>query len=119
MVCILFWLVHPGFDVNLFTKLSVSTFISFPAGAPHQLLGTQRSFQVSPPLVSLRFSVVLCPIFIVVHVAMLCPVWILYTCDQHYPVRSHGGFSSLLGFAWFATADVPAVRVLTILTSFR
>ena len=118
-MCILLGLVQKGFNIKLFTKLLVSDFTLFPASEPRQLLGTQRSFQVAPPLVSLRFSVVLCPIFIVVHVAMLCPVWILYPCDQHYPVRSHGGFSSLLGFAWFATADVPAVRVLTILTSFR
>ena len=118
-VCILLGLVQRGLDIKLFTKLLVSAFIFSPAGDPHQLLGTHWSFQVAPPLVSPRFAVVLCPGFLVVHVALLWPVRILYPCDQKYPVGSHGGLSYLLGFVWFATAGVTAVRFLTSLTSFR
>ena len=40
VVCILLGLVHPGFNIKLLTKLLVSSFMSFPAGAPYQLLGT-------------------------------------------------------------------------------
>ena len=90
--------------------------MSFPAGAPHQLLGTYRSFQVAPPLVSPSFAVVTCPVFLVVHLSMLCPVRILYLCGQQYPVESHRVLSSLLGFY---TAGVPDVSFLTILMSFR
>ena len=42
VACILLGLVQPGFDINLFTKLLVSAFISFPDGSPNQLLGTHR-----------------------------------------------------------------------------
>ena len=41
-----------------------------------------------------------------VHVALLCPVRLLYSCDQKYPVGSHGGLSSFPGFD---TEGVPAV----------
>ena len=58
VVCILLGLVHPGLDIKLLTKLLVSNFMSFPACASHQLLGTHRSFQVAPPLMSPCFSVV-------------------------------------------------------------
>ena len=106
VVCILLGLVHPGLDIKLLTKLSVSNFMSIPDGAPHQLLGTHPSFQVAPPLMSLGFSVVSCPGFLVVHAALFCHVPILYPCDQQYPVGSHGGLSSLLGFS---IAGVPAI----------
>ena len=37
VVCILLGLLKSGFDIKLFTKLLVSNFMPFPAGAPHQL----------------------------------------------------------------------------------
>ena len=58
VVCILLGLVHPVFDIKLFTKLLVSTFILFPDGAHHQLLGAHQLFQVKPPLMSPCFSLV-------------------------------------------------------------
>ena len=85
----------------------------------HQLLGTHNLFQVAPPLISPHFAVVSCPRFYVVHVALLRPVRIFYPCDQQYLVGSNVGFSYLLGFAWVATAGVPAVRFSTILMSFK
>ena len=57
VVCILLGLVHIGLDIKLLTKLLVSNFMSFPDFATLKLLGTHRSFQVAPPLVSPRFSV--------------------------------------------------------------
>ena len=58
VVFILLGLVQPGFNIKLFTKLLLYTFIFFPAGAPHQFLGTHRSFQLAPHLVSPCFDVV-------------------------------------------------------------
>ena len=81
-VCIFLGLVQLGFDIKLFIKLLVSDFTLFPDSEPRQLLGTQRSFQVEPPLVSLCLAVVSCPRLFVVHVALLCPVRILYLCDH-------------------------------------
>ena len=115
-MCILLGLVQPGSDIKLFTKLLVFNFMSFPAGAPRQLLGTHRSFQVAPHLMYLCLAVVSCPVFCVVYVVLLCPVRILYLCDQQYPVGSHGGLSSLIGFD---TAGVRTVRFSTSLMSFR
>ena len=63
-----------------------------------------------------RFSVVSCPGFLVVHVALLCQVRTLYPCDEQYPVGSQGGFSYVLGFA---TAGVPAVIFSMRLMRFR
>ena len=91
VVCILLVLVQPGFGINFLTKLLVSNFMLFPAGAPRQILSTHWSFQVVHHLVSPRFDVVSCPGFLVLHVALLCPVRTLYPCDQKYPVGSHGG----------------------------
>ena len=90
--------------------------MSFPDGVHHKLLGTHCSFKLAPPLMSPRFDVVSCSGFLVVHVALLCPVQILYLCYQQYLVGSRGGFSSFLGFA---TAGVPDVRFLTSLMSIR
>ena len=115
-VCILLGLVHPGFDIKLFTKLLVSNFMLFPAGVPHQILGTHSSFQVAPPLMPPRLAVVSCPGFLAVHVALLCHVRILYLCGHQYPIGSHGGLSYLIGFD---TAGVPAVSFLMSLMSFR
>ena len=116
VVCIISELLQPGFDIKLFTKLLVSTFIPFPASVLHQLLGSCRSFKVVTLLMCPCFAVLSWPGFLVVHVALLYPVWIFYPCDQKYLVGSHGGFSSLFGFA---AAGVPAVSFLASLMSFR
>ena len=115
-MCILLGLVKRWFDINLLTNLLVSNFMSFPDGVHHKILGTHCSFKLAPPLMSPRFDVVSCSGFLVVHVALLCPVQILYLCYQQYLVGSRGGFSSFLGFA---TAGVPDVRFLTSLMSIR
>ena len=78
VVWIMLGLLQPGFDIKLFTKLLFYTFILFPDDATHQLLFTNCSCQVAPTLVSLRFYVVLCPIVLVVHVALFYLVHILY-----------------------------------------